>query len=212
MNVVYTSIFGGYDDFIDDQYRMPNTDYICFTDEKIQSTFWDVIVCEPESIPVRDAKKFKVLPHRYLKEYEYSIWMDGNLQLKSDVSHLIDGCSFIRHPHRNCVYKEFMACVRCKKDDPHIMQKQVRRYRKNRYPSRNGMTSSCFIIRKHNDMIKVNEDWWAEIEAGSYRDQLSWNYVAHKNKFPFRYLEFDPYDNEYFQLYKHGTYKHSLQS
>ena len=60
-------------------------------------------------------------------------------------------------------------------------------------------------LRRHNekDCIKVMEDWWKEIRYGSKRDQLSFNYVAWKNKFKFNYMNSDCRDNSYFYLDKH---------
>jgi hypothetical protein len=66
--ILYTTIFGGYDDITTP--KLPRDwDWKCFT--------------EKNSIPLysdntRNAKKFKILPHRYLQDYEYSIFIDGN--------------------------------------------------------------------------------------------------------------------------------------
>ena len=37
----------------------------------------------------RNAKRFKVLPHRYLQDYEYSIFIDGNMTVVGDVNVLV---------------------------------------------------------------------------------------------------------------------------
>ena len=64
--VVYTSIFGGYDNLIDDQLQMEGVDYICFTDRDIKSDTWDVRKSTAVySDPTRNARKYKVLPHRW---------------------------------------------------------------------------------------------------------------------------------------------------
>ena len=42
------------------------------------------------------------------------------------------------------------------------------------------------------------EDWWTEIKYGSKRDQLSFNYVAWKNKTKFNYMDGDSRNNQYF--------------
>ena len=39
--------------------------------------------------PVRDAKIYKVLPHRFLKEYDISVWVDGNILVRGNVNDLI---------------------------------------------------------------------------------------------------------------------------
>ena len=78
--VVYTSIFGNYDDNIE-QKLPPNWDWKCFTEKNSLSLYTD---------NNRNAKRFKILPHRYLSEYEYSIFIDGNMTVKGDIDELIE--------------------------------------------------------------------------------------------------------------------------
>ena len=66
---IYTSIFGGYDKLNENQYKMDGVDYLCFTDSDIKSDTWDVIKSTPiYGDPNRNAKKYKILPHRYLAQ------------------------------------------------------------------------------------------------------------------------------------------------
>jgi len=78
--VVYTTIFGGYDDV-----TKPNLsrgwDWKCFSEENSIPLYAD---------NTRNAKKFKVLPHRYLQDYEYSIFIDGNMYVVGNVDELIE--------------------------------------------------------------------------------------------------------------------------
>ena len=32
----------------------------------------------------RKAKEYKVLPHKFLKNYKYSLWIDSNIDILSD--------------------------------------------------------------------------------------------------------------------------------
>ena len=56
------------------------------------------------------------------------------------------------------------------------------------------------VFRRHNenDCINAMEDWWSEIKYNSKRDQLSFNYIAWKNKLNFNYIPGDSRDNKYF--------------
>ena len=64
---------------------------------------------DENSIPLytdntRNAKKFKVLPHRYLQDYEYSIFIDGNMYVVGNVDELIDKsvvCNVIASPFKS---------------------------------------------------------------------------------------------------------------
>ena len=81
--VVYTSVFGNYDDIVEQ--KLPeNWDWKCFSENNSLPMYTD---------NNRNAKKFKVLPHRYLSEYEYSIFIDcvhTYQHLKSDVDNSLN--------------------------------------------------------------------------------------------------------------------------
>ena len=207
--IIYTTIFGGYDDV-----TKPNLptgwDWKCFSEENSIPLYTD---------NTRNAKKFKVLPHRYLQDYEYSIFIDGNMYVVGNIDELIEkylsdsNIAFFDHNKnrmdpRDCIYDEYNAIMNLGKNDPNqnfkdnpqVMYNQVKRYQDEGYPSHNGLITGMVILRRHNekDCIRVMEDWWTEIKYGSKRDQLSFNYVAWKNNTKFNYMDGDSRNNEYF--------------
>lgn len=191
--VVYTCITGNYEPLDDPFFISEGFDYVCFTDSKIKSDMWEVrpIPDELKSLtPVKKQRCIKVNPHKYLKEYDLSIWVDGSVKLTADLNKfLTEKCSedasiFIpNHPSRKCIYQEMIACERQKKDTHANIEPQRIRYREERFPENYGLVQSNIIIRKHNepDCIRLMETWWEEIRKGSHRDQLSFNYAAWKN-------------------------------
>jgi len=221
---IYTSIFGGYDNLIDEQFQMDGVDYICFTDKDIESKTWKVV----KSTPIyndsnRTAKKYKVLPHRYLNDYDWSVWVDGNIKVISDIRSLCNGDAYKLYDHmlvgeydrRNCIYDEAQTIlnfgkinserypekgIKNWKDNPKLIVDQMNRYLSEGYPKQNGLSTTPIMVRNHMDdnVINHNEDWWSEIKHNSKRDQLSFNYIAWKNQFNFVYLEGDSRNNEYF--------------
>ncbi|UCF06968.1 MAG: DUF616 domain-containing protein [bacterium] len=217
--VIYTAIFGGYDGLLP-QLRLEGTDYVCFTDRAMKSKTWQVRVIDPVyTDPVRNARLVKVLPHRYLPEYDISIWIDGNIMVVGDVRRLIDhrmnNTQMLAYDHdktpvdrRNCIYDELQAILdlgaatESYKDDPEVMKAQIERYRAEGYPPQNGLISTGVLIRRHNDetVRRVMESWWAEIEGGSKRDQLSFNYVTWRERFDVGLLDGDIRDNRYFYM------------
>jgi hypothetical protein len=220
--VIYTTIFGEYDTLIDPHFIDKGWDYICFTDNKnLSSNVWEIRKCTPYYTDLtRSAKRYKILPHRFLKEYEYSIFIDGNMTVRGYVDQLLNGynVSFFDHAQnkldpRNCIYKEADAIFQLGKknngnykDNPTLIQNQIDRYKKEGYPKNNGLITGMIILRKHNekDCIETMEEWWNEIKYNSKRDQLSFNYAAWKTDLKFSYLEGDSRNNKWFlSLGKH---------
>ena len=221
--IVYTTVFGGYDDLIE-QNLPDGWDWICFSEKNSLSLYTD---------NSRNAKKFKILPHRYLQEYEYSIFIDGNLEVIGDMDELIDkylmdcNTAFYNHNQapeydkRNCIYEEAKAIkwlyevnpaplsIKVPKDNLDIIQSQMDKYKDIEFPKNLGLIYGGVILRRHNelDCIKVMEDWWTEIKHGSKRDLLSFNYAAWKNKFKFNYINGNARESKYFPREKHNKHK-----
>lgn len=222
--VIYTAIFGGKDELIEPAFLPADSEFICFTDSNLRSKTWKIVHVEPSSAdPVRSAKLYKILPHQFLSEYEYSVWVDGNIQVRGDTNQLIDAflqkidVACFSHANsrmdpRNSVYEEADALLEMAKkgkvkDDPALITRQVREYRRRGYPGDNGLIVGMEIIRRHNtpDIIKSMEDWWSEIQRHSRRDQLSFNYVAWKNELNFAYMDGDSRNNSWFLWRPHLT-------
>ena len=213
--IVYTSVFGEYDRVT--KQSSDGWDWKCFS--------------EKNSLPLyednnRNAKRFKVLPHLYLQDYEYSVFIDGNMGVRGNLDDLVDkylsdsNVAFFSHKNnkldsRDCAYKEAQTIIDLGaknmkltpgrgmynyKDNPKIIVNQFDKYAKLGYPQHNGLITGMVILRRHNekDCIKVMEDWWKEIKYGSKRDQLSFNYCAWKNDLKFNFMDGDSRDNEYF--------------
>lgn len=205
--VIYTSIFGGYDGLLP-QPKIKGADYVCFTDRPVRASPWDIRIMNPQfSDPVRCAKEYKIVPHRFFSEYEYSVWIDGNYLVVGDIRKLIatvlhkKNMAFFDHNQtvrdaRDCLYKEYEWMIEQGrktgkyKADPEIMSRQIERYKKEGFPRNNGLIFASILIRRHNEpnVRQTMEHWWSEIVSGSRRDQLSFNYVAWKDRFDFHVI------------------------
>jgi hypothetical protein len=196
---VYSCITGGYDNLkhLLDSHTDPKIKYVLFTEgPAVAGTAWEIrpAVWQHETSSQRTSRFHKLNAHILFPEAELTMWIDGALQIKPDaqlwgVAELMPkNCDVVtfKHPQRDCVYDELAACVRLKKDDPRVMQQQIRRYQEERYPAHNGMVETSCLLRRHTpSMALFNAGWWTELAAGSVRDQLSFNYTAWKLKFPY---------------------------
>ena len=214
--IIYTSVFGGYDEVVEQSSN--GWDWKCFSEDTHTPIYED---------NNRNAKRFKVLPHRYLKDYEYSVFIDGNMSVRGDLNEFVDkylvdsNVAFFSHSNnnldgRNCAYDEARTIFELGdknmkatpdrgilnyKDNPFVIEKQMNRYIDEGFPKNSGLITGMVILRRHNkaDCIQTMEDWWTEIKYNSKRDQLSFNYCAWKNNLKFNYITGDSRDNDYFQ-------------
>jgi hypothetical protein len=212
--VVYTAITQGYDTLKSPpDLWQKKADFVAFLDDVQPCQGWEIRQIKKEfEDPCRNAKIYKMLPHRYFPESQYSLWIDGSVIIKSSTGpeHLVDlylaqhDLAVFRHRRRNCIYQEAAACLRLGKDLPSTIRNQIQQYRAEGYPSNNGLAECTVLLRRHTDQMKqFNELWHSEILAHSRRDQLSFKYIATKFGFKYRYFQGNISRNPYFDWGPH---------
>lgn len=193
--VIYTAIFGGYDKLFEPRVHTDDIDYVCFTDNfKLRSEIWQIELSKRFVYwdSVRSARLIKICPHRFLSEYDLSLWVDGNMivQKAPDVEGLLNGntIALIKHSLRDCLYEEGGVCQQIPKDNYDTIADQLKAYRKKRFPKKAGLYATGVIARKHKDkdLIPRSEEWWNQVSTYSLRDQLSFP-VAFKG-YPISYI------------------------
>lgn len=217
--VAYTAIinpkkpFGIRDNI--DSLRMKSSELkmpcVCFTNNPdMRSTAeCEVIYVNVETTAILTAKKIKFLPHLFLLEkYDRSVWVDAKMNVLKPIDALADkllnrGNFFAKkHDKRDCVYKE---ALRAMDHDPKAITTQIKSYKEDGYPERNGLIASGIIFRNHKneDLIKCEEFWWNEVQKFSKRDQISFPYAAWKTDF-----KYDLIPDKYSSGAKWGPYFH----
>ena len=166
---------------------------------------------------IRLARKIKVLGHEILKKYDVTVWLDGASYIRKSIYQFLQKyCDLerhaligFRHNFRDCIYEEALECIKVKKDSEETVKKQMDKYCHLKYPKYYGLIESTILIRNFNDeqLNKVMNDWLLEICNYSYRDQLSFNYVAWKNNFKFDLLDMNVFDNEIPTIFVYGNFK-----
>jgi hypothetical protein len=145
---------------------------------------WEQRVVPAEWGTRRTARHYKTLPHRYLPDADVWIWVDGNVRgrvhpLALVQRYLKHDLAIYDHWDRRCLYTEAVFCAKIRKDDPQVLAAQVERYRKAGMPRNWGLAATRAVMRRNTEAIRaLNEAWWAEIERGSLRDQVSLPYVC----------------------------------
>lgn len=192
---VYTVVFGKYDTIQEPYCHPDNIDYYLITDQDVdlKNSLWkkkDISGFENDLKNLSNIEKnryFKMNPFDVFAEYEYSIYIDGNIQVISDLTEYIyrvGNCGFAAHMHssRDCVYEESKAAVFAKKETQDQMDKHVEHLHKKSFPEHYGMLECNVLVRRKCDACKqLMRDWWREFLTYSKRDQMSIPYVLYKN-------------------------------
>jgi hypothetical protein len=178
--LVYSAVFGGYD-----QVREPLEPgrYRLVTDGRAPWG-WEEQNEPPTHTPRRRARYWKTagMP----TDAEFVVWLDGNIQLAVEPGVLVRkwlvetraDVALFRHPDRDCLFAEGRVCKGKGKDFPQVIDAQLESYRRKGFPARFGLGETPVLARRVCPEVEwFNDRWWREIENGSVRDQLSFDYV-----------------------------------
>ena len=191
--VIYTCLTGGYDDLLQPTVIDNNFDYICFSNDITED---NVGVWQIKKIPFetddnsRLSRYPKILPHKVLSEYGYSVYMDANIQIIGQEFYDIvnkkieEGVLIaqVSHLERDCVYEEIRTAYCRNKVDFFSAYKTIKYLKSGKYPKHNGLYENNIILRnnKKKKVVNISENWWNEFCRYSKRDQFSLVYVYWK--------------------------------
>lgn len=213
-NVVYTALFGNYDTLapVNPDWHC---DFICFTDDpgKIPDSWQIQIVPLENNHPAILNRCYKMLPHKFLDQYECSLYIDSNIKIIRDPNPLFNkylSSSIIAlplHQDRDCVYDEALACVKHRKSDKEDTIKLLEHYKKMGFPKKYGLTENNVILRKHHEiaLVSLMNEWWIEYGKSAKRDQLTLPYLIWKHNINYLELIEGPrISNKYFKINLHN--------
>jgi hypothetical protein len=212
--VVYTAITNGYDSLKTPPAQWSNeAEFIAFLDEPNLRSGWKFRkIYRRFNDQCRNAKIHKILAHKYFPQAKYSLWIDGSVFIKSKLpphswvnSYLNrHDLAVFKHHARSCIYQEALACIQLGLDSDKVINRQMKRYFAKGYPVNNGLAECTVLLRRHTEKVKAfNELWYREIIKGSRRDQLSFNYTAHKLGLKYQQIPGVIYNNPHFLQTKH---------
>ncbi|WP_425483295.1 glycosyltransferase domain-containing protein [Aurantimonas aggregata] len=146
---------------------------------------WRAVYVDPSSFGFRRTGRYlKCLSHIIFPDARVSVYFDASfLMLRSldDIlsDHEDTNFALFRHPQRDDIETEAVACKRALKDDNTTIDAQVFRYRSKGLPTPSSCYATGVLVRNHkNESVRrVNMAWCFEIYTGSVRDQISLPYV-----------------------------------
>lgn len=182
--VIYTCLTGGYDRLRQPAVTDPSFDYICFTEHDGQEGVWQLRHIPFDSpSPVTRSRYPKLQPHELLKDYDWSVFMDANLQIVDEgfytlVNDAIDKgteLAMLPHPSRDCVWDELRYCYLKDKLSTREAINHHRHLKQTGMPRHWGLWENNVILRAHNspEIVALDNLWWRNYNACCTRDQLS---------------------------------------
>lgn len=183
--IVYTTVFGQTDGLHCPSVR-GQCPYVCFTDQDINSDFWEIVKTEKQSNPVLANRIYKASP-----PFDSDSWLyqDANFTLKVDpevisANHREDIVNF-RHRDRTRISEEAKEIKRLKKARPESIDMQLRDYQANGFDTdENPMQElSCngIVFRRNTKKVReFNALLKYHVIVYSQRDQMAFDYCAWK--------------------------------
>ncbi|PTB99330.1 hypothetical protein C9993_03465 [Marinobacter sp. Z-F4-2] len=189
--VIYTALFGDYDNLVDPPEEYRGCDFVCFTDQRqLKSKVWEIRIIEHCDLPPNLMnRRYKMLPHLFFSDYTYSLYIDSNVGFKVNpilkISDLNKNHIMVyEHQFRKSIAEEAKECARLGYHNLFKFCTQLKRYFIAGFDvNRSGLYECNIIYRRHND-IQVEsamEDWWREYVNGVKRDQISFPYILWKH-------------------------------
>ena len=215
---VYTAVFGAYDSLLEPLVKPDNIDYYIITDQPVaDSSLWKKIetVDFPPDVKTNVEKNrfVKMRPDLIFKDYDYSIYVDGNVLITSDLSPMAEQLGELpiamhRHKNRDCVYDEIKACIRKDKGSARDFLQHKKLLKSHGIPYHWGLLEAPVIARRHHEPLCIDlmQQWWEEFTAYSKRDQISIIDVLWRNGLTvdqFATLGNNVYKSNYFLIMMH---------
>lgn len=171
---VYTCITGSYDCIQVPLISFENVDYYILTDQQDQYSKYKGkyrFIQLPDNILEKGrivANRYaKFHPREYFRNYDYSIYMDGNIRVISDIRKFVTKCdkktgiAMHKHRERSCAYQEAKVCQMLRRGDTEKISLQMRNYKKEGFPTKFGLNEATVIACDLKNDISINllEKW-----------------------------------------------------
>jgi hypothetical protein len=213
--VVYTALFGDYDNLIEPKENYENCYFVCFTDQKhLKSNIWDIKIIEHNDLPLNVMnRKYKMLPHLFFNEYKWSLYIDSNIAIVGNIYNLAkryldtNDIAIPIHFKRECIYEELLAVEHSKKANSAIVNNFKSYLQKEGFPENFGLTENNIIFRRHNStiIIKLMDEWWIFFNEYIQRDQLHLMFLIWKYNINLNKISINSRGNDFFRTKPHKS-------
>lgn len=207
---VITAIFGGMDTPKPFPAQSIPCDYFCFTEENSPVPL--------PNLPDRlKAKYFKLQAHRVLPGYDYYVWIDGNIEVKSPdfVKKMVEaagnGIAIQKHHERETISEEIDFIL--KSENVYLTTRYGNQPLKQEYEYylSQGMPPvaplySCNVFAFKSQYLSdpALDYWWQLVLRWSWFDQSAFSFIAWQITKVYPVDLGTMFDNPYFTLHPHN--------
>lgn len=190
---VYTCITGGYDRLWQPDVAEEHCDYYVISDEPDMGggvfRYLDVDAVVPDrSMNAKDKNRYcKMNPYEIFEEYDYAIYLDGSIRIKSPIAHYIktagfSGLGIHRHKIQDCIYVDGIFAEWLGVVEKDKIFKELKRYIEEGLPKKFGMFECGMIVTDLRNKLgqQLYRKWYEEYQKGAKRDQFSLIYALWK--------------------------------
>lgn len=168
---IFTVVIGEYDKILPAP-KFEGWDCFLFTDKSPDdSKGWIVKLVPSEVDQHKASRRYKILSHKFLPDYDLVCYIDGNMKLRKEPpSHPMRGL----HYSVRGVYHEASEVIRQKRANPDVINRQVNFYRLNGIKGATPIYQNGFFVRTHDkETNDIHDLWWNHVDMFSHRDQIS---------------------------------------
>lgn len=190
---VYTFITDGYDQLHQPLVIDENADYFVISDQKLDNLgifHWiDVNTIVPHSMkdPFMKNRYCKMHGAELFKDYEYSIYLDGVVQIAGDIISYLEqigktGIALYLNETNGCIYDAGILITLVGRCSFEKARNQLKSYAMEGMPENYGYLCGAYIFRNNRNVLgnELMHLWWEEYQKWSTRDQLCLPYVMWK--------------------------------
>lgn len=183
--VTYTTVFGRQCDELYDPALTYKTKHplICFTDQPIKSSTWEIVQMPTVQNPVAANRQMKILWHKVFPDAVDCMYCDANFELRKPIEQLDLPHSFYNHRHhaRSRISDEALRIIYWRKADKKQILHQLQTYQSKGFDTEKNpqrILSCNMVLYRQQGCEELCERWWAELEQHTLRDQMSLDFVA----------------------------------
>lgn len=171
MKAIFTVLIGEYDQ-LNQAPSYPDWACVLFTDKiPKDAKGWQVRLIKPVLSHEKESRRYKLLSHVYLSEYDLVCYIDANLTLKKEPP---SNPLWFTHPQRNRVFDEAKRIISLKRADIDQVNRQLKAYIDARFRDKYGLFQNGMFVRRHSEpMNTLMQVTWNTVEKFTHRDQLA---------------------------------------